>query len=112
MFSFLPSLKILDLSQNEIENVAFDIGTLNNLYNLSLAHNKIRDLPNDIRKLKNLQYLSIQCNPLNLILANTIGPIESSKTQCRLVAAKTVRYLRLRGNYFHHAFFNNYFHDK
>jgi len=93
VFSLLPGLVKLDLSNNQIKSVAGDIGSLQKLAYLSLANNKIKDLPKGIGKLKQLKHLSLNNNPLKSDLAEAVGPSQNN-AQCQTAAANAIQYLK------------------
>ena len=53
----LPHLKILNLSDNKLENLPASVEKLANLQSLLLSGNLLEQLPKTIGKLRNLQYL-------------------------------------------------------
>lgn len=69
VFSLIPNLKGLDLSQNEIDDIEnFGLKNLNNLRYLKLDHNRIRVLNKfALTDAVNLKYLNIQSNELEVI---------------------------------------------
>lgn len=93
VFSSLPSLVKLDLSNNQIKSVAGDIGSLQKLVSLSLANNKIKDLPKGLSKLKQLKHLNLSNNPLKSELAEAVGPTQNN-AQCQSAAANALLYLK------------------
>ncbi|KAG6518009.1 hypothetical protein ZIOFF_021410 [Zingiber officinale] len=64
VFSKLKLLRVLDLSENGIEEVPTSIGNLIHLRYLTLSGNRIKFLPDAITLLQNLRYLSLIDNPL------------------------------------------------
>lgn len=93
IFSLLPTLTKLDLSNNQIKSVAGDIGSLQKLAFLSLANNKIKDLPKGVSKLKQLKHLNLTNNPLKSDLAEAVGPSQTN-SQCQSAAANAIQYLK------------------
>lgn len=94
VFSSLSSLVKLDLSNNQIKNVAGDIGSLQKLAYLSLANNKINNLPaKGMSKLKQLKYLCLNNNPLKSDLAEAIGPSQNN-IQCQSAAINAIQYFK------------------
>lgn len=93
VFSLLPGLVKLDLSNNQIKSIAGDIGALQKLAYLSLANNKIKDLPKGLGKLKQLKHLNLSNNPLKPELAEAVGPSQNN-AQCQSAAVNAVQYLK------------------
>ncbi len=63
----LKSLKLLDLSKNQLEELPDSLGSLTSLNTLNLNNNQLKNLPQSIVKLKNLRYLSLRGNKLEHI---------------------------------------------
>ncbi len=69
-FSNLKSLKILDLSNNNLNNLPNDLRELNQLEVLFLDKNNLEFIPTQIQELANLRVLSINENKLQEICRN------------------------------------------
>ncbi|GGX05848.1 leucine-rich repeat domain-containing protein [Aquimarina muelleri] len=60
----LKKIKILDLSNNQLENISANIKELKLLEELHLSNNKITQLPIELKELKNLKVLNINKNTI------------------------------------------------
>ena len=63
----IDSLKILDLSDNQLTGIPKEIGSLKNLVSLNISHNAVQNLPIEIEKLSSLQELDISGNDFKSI---------------------------------------------
>lgn len=74
----MPSLEILDVSKNEIEQLPEDPGRLVRLRVLSLSNNKLRVLPGYLAYFANLRVLKVENNPIEWPPADVIQSRESA----------------------------------
>ncbi|XP_037946399.1 protein lap1 [Teleopsis dalmanni] len=61
---YCKSLRILNVSNNNLETIPTAIGSLRQLQNLDLSRNLICNVPDNIKSCKNLTYLDLSCNNL------------------------------------------------
>ncbi|MFX1599214.1 MAG: leucine-rich repeat domain-containing protein [Promethearchaeota archaeon] len=75
----LPSLEILDLSENQLTELPKSINLLSSLKELHLESNQLNCLPETIGSLSSLEILDISENKIRSV-PNTIGRIQKLKT--------------------------------
>ena len=63
----LATLKLVDLSHNQLVTVPDNLGIGQLLDHLSLGHNKLTELPTDLRKFRTLDHLDISHNQIGAI---------------------------------------------
>jgi Leucine-rich repeat (LRR) protein len=69
----LPSLKVLDLRDNKIENLPDEIAMLQSLMRLDLSNNSINSLPTSLCTLAHLVSLQVDGNPIRSIRRDVIA---------------------------------------
>ena len=75
----LPSLEILDLSENQLTELPKSINLLSSLKELHLESNQLNFLPETIGSLKSLEILDLSENKLKSV-PNSIGEMHQLKT--------------------------------
>jgi|GEM_PF-2153950 len=63
----LGKLRELDLSENELENIPFNISQLNQLTDLWFENNKLLSIPAGIKSMHNLNYLTLFDNEISYL---------------------------------------------
>jgi len=78
----LSNLRVLDLSDNRIEELPTWIGSLSQLRELNVRNNRLTSIPQELGALSNLTTLDVRGNPLGQDVIDTLEQL-LSQTQIR-----------------------------